>query len=115
MPKGDTTGPLTGQMSPPEPGLIGPLATGPLPFGADASWAWIFALSFSSSARSPSRCWRLLRVLASAALVLAACSSGEEFHREARWPTPQRGRETFGRGEVSFFGCELRVAPGISA
>ena len=34
MPNGDTTGPLTGQIIPPEPGLIGPAAPGAVPFGA---------------------------------------------------------------------------------
>ena len=65
MPKGETSGPLTGQIRPPEPGRIGPAAAGADPLGAPASWACTRALAASSWARSPSRLWRLWRVLAS--------------------------------------------------
>ena len=93
MPNGETIGPLTGQTSPPEPGRIGPAAPGAEPFWAAASWACTLAFSFSSAARSPSRCWRVSRVLASA-VALSERTAANGSRRSTSW---LRTRETASR------------------
>ena len=85
MPKGETIGPLTGQTRPPAPGRIGPAAPGAEPFWAAASCDWTRAFAASSSRRSPSRCLRLSRVLASAeALSERTAANGRGGRRAAR-------------------------------
>ena len=58
---GDVIGPLTGQISPPEPGLTGPAETGP---EKPASRAWIFACASRSAATSS---WSCVAAIARAA------------------------------------------------
>ncbi len=63
---GEVIGPLTGQISCPLPGLIGPAGSCGSPPAALRSAAWILFSSARRFVRRPSRTWRRSRVLASA-------------------------------------------------